>query len=228
MRLEALGVLPVRSVLDAPNQGFADPILWCDVPRGARVHSDSKGLLLGQLRQRVSFRVYRWAFARAALLGHVSKIIGLRPQPEMVRIHAGAIVARVADREPLGNRAIREFVCKAVRPAPLAPNTEKAVSISRAPGSPLPAAGGEYRVRGDEIGFGIFVRSSHVRLIARNRAKFARRPTHPRVKAPPASLAAQRHSKVSFRSHRHIPLSPGSTIFNGGTQWGAKLCGWKA
>lgn len=85
-------------------------------------------LIDGQLRASV-----------ATLARHVAKVIRVASQKEMRRIAARAVVACVADELPKRNRAVRQLVSNAVRPALFAPVLHRSISGAAESSRPGPA-----------------------------------------------------------------------------------------
>jgi len=71
--------------------------------------------------------------------GRILKIIRVRSRPEMIRIAALAVIARMADKKVVGYRAFRKNVRDTVSSSVSATIPEGAVAVIRAGGLPFPA-----------------------------------------------------------------------------------------
>src|SRR5438094_669182 len=77
----------------------------------------------------------------AALSSHIRVVVGRRPEKQMIRIDAAAIVTTVADGQPGGDGSVRELPCEAVRTSrPSAAPRRAPISVRPDVARPVPAA----------------------------------------------------------------------------------------
>jgi hypothetical protein len=69
----------------------------------------------------------------------IGVVLGLRPEEEMSRVAARRVVAGMANEHPIGDRAMSEFPCDAMRPAIVAVVPGDAITGIHSRARPRPA-----------------------------------------------------------------------------------------
>lgn len=139
MPMGTLGILPMSSLLNPQNEGFADGVLLSNDSRWAGVGPYGSGSLFGDLRKRMGFRVNGRSRKSATFRCHIRRVVSDSPHPQVCRVYARRVVTGVADEKPCRDRAIVPFIRIAVSANALTVNAKKSVPCTASRALPLPA-----------------------------------------------------------------------------------------
>lgn len=197
MRLEALGVLPVRTSFNPTHERCAHPMLLRNHMRSASIGPDGTGNFASQFRPRVLLRMHARPLMSPPLRSHIRAVRGRASEPKMIRVDAPRVVASMANEHPARDRSLISLVRNPMRSEPLVPEEKVSVTIGPEMAAPVPAsvALGEILL---EIAFGV----GAVRLRKRPPTFRAANPTgilpaRPRMERCAACFADQRDFDVS-------------------------------
>jgi hypothetical protein len=200
--METLGVFPMCSLFNPPDNRGADLIFRGDCASWPRVRTYGPSLFTSQLCQRVRLGMDTWPFVSPSFRSHISKIFGLGSDPQMIRANARSIVAFVANYQSFRNDlAVCSLIGKAMCRVSLEPHRETTVSVPPDRACPFPTT-----VRLFHIGVEIFRRMlkfftgvSSIADKATNGAGFF--PPCPGVERFPTNPAGYRYERVAFGYH---------------------------